>query len=79
MTTYRRIEALRRTVRYEFEAPVDAKTIGLALTEVETELERLNYRRPDRDNDYWVEPTDEGIAFVFECETTATQLTEGTP
>jgi hypothetical protein len=66
VTTWRRAEEHKRTVRFEFEAPVDAKVLGFALHLVATEFKALNGREATYDNDYWLEPTDEGVAFVFE-------------
>lgn len=68
MTTYRKVETVKRTIRYEFEAPVDMKTLGLACTWVAQHFERVHGRMPTYDNDYWLEPTDEGIAFCFTAE-----------
>lgn len=73
----RRVEVVKRTIRYELDAPVEAKELGIALHWVRQEFERLNGRTPECDNDYWLEPMDEAIAFVFEVteekEETATE------
>ena len=65
MTTWRQIEVTKRTMRFEFEAPVDLKTMGIACSMVASAFEKRNGRLPSYDNDYWVEPMDEGIAFCF--------------
>jgi len=65
VTSWRQVVVCRRTVRFEFAAPVDLKTLGFALTRVAQEFEKRNGRSPSYDNDYWAEPMDEGIAFCF--------------
>jgi len=69
MTTYRRVEAVRRTIRYELPAPVDMKAVGLAITWLEQEFEEANGRKPSYDNDWWIEPMDGDVAFCFAVET----------
>ena len=66
--TWTRVEHVVRTIRYEMEAPVHAKEMGIALTWVRQEFVRLNGRQPEFDNDYWLEPMDEAVAFVFCAE-----------
>ena len=69
MTTYRRVEAVRRTIRYELPAPVDMKAVGAAINLVDQEFEKLNGREAVYDSDWWIEPMDEAVAFVFAVET----------
>lgn len=77
--SYVRVEHVRRTIRYEMEAPVEAKEMGIALSWVRQEFKRLNGREPDCDNDYWLEPMDEAVAFVFQVdERRVTVKEEGT-
>lgn len=68
MTTYRRVEVVRRTIRYEFETPVSAKTVALGAIWVQQEFQKLNGREPEYDNDWWLEPMDEAVAFCFAVE-----------
>lgn len=69
MTTYRRVETVLRTIRFEFPAPVDAKAVGLAITWLEQEFEKVNGRKTSYDNDWWIEPMDDAVAFCFTVET----------
>lgn len=66
--SWRRVEHTRRTIRFEVESPVEVKTVGVVVRWVEQEFERLNGRVPDCDNDWWLEPMDEHVAFVFTVE-----------
>lgn len=70
MTTYRRVEVTTRRIRYEFEAPVTAKTVATGAAWVQNDFEKLNGRPAQYDNDWWIEPTDDGVAFVFDVITT---------
>ena len=63
--SFQRVEHVRRTIRYEMEAPVQAKEVGIATAWVSSEFERLNGRPIQYDDDYWLEPMDEAVAFVF--------------
>jgi hypothetical protein len=65
VTEYRRVEVVRTTVRYEFDAPMSAKTVGIALAWVAQEFKKLNGRPLEFDDDYWLEPMDDAVAFVF--------------
>ncbi len=69
MTTYRRVETVRRTIRFELPAPVDMKAVGAAINLVDQEFERVNSRETKYDNDWWIEPMDAAVAFVFAVET----------
>jgi hypothetical protein len=68
MTTYRRTEVVQKTIRYEYDAPVDAKTLRIALAVLQREFKEVKGREVEYDDDYWVEPTDDGIAVVFQVE-----------
>jgi hypothetical protein len=74
MTTWRQIEVTKRTIRFEFASPVDLKTLGVACTLVGQEFEKRNGRMPSHDDDYWLEPMDEGIAFCFMAGADEVQL-----
>jgi len=66
--SWQRVEHVVRTIRYEMEAPVQVPELAIALNWVQQEFKRLNGREPTYDNDYWLEPMDEAVAFVFKVE-----------
>lgn len=53
------------TIRLETPGKVDRKHLSYVLALLEQEFANANARRPEYDNDWWLEPTDEGIAFCF--------------
>lgn len=77
MKGYRWVEETTKRVRLEFEAPVELKEIGIAFTWIHQKFEELNGRPPTHDNDYWLEPTDEGVAFVFEVTRAVAEAPNG--
>jgi len=68
MTTYRRVVSVRTTVRFELTAPVSAKDLSTILSTLQQEFMVKNGRSLKFDNDYWLEPTDEGVAFCYLVE-----------
>lgn len=66
--SFKRVEHVVRTIRCEMEAPVEVKEMEIALTWVRQEFVRRNGREPNCDNDFWLEPMDEAVAFVFKVE-----------
>lgn len=76
MTTFSRVEVTRRTIRYEFSAPVEYKAVGVAIAWLTQEFETINGRKPEFDNDWWLEPMDDGIAFCFAAESRFGEDTE---
>lgn len=66
MKDYHWVEETTRRIRLEFTAPVEAKECSIAFTWIHQKFEEVNGGPPSSDNDYWLEPTDEGVAFVFE-------------
>lgn len=59
-------------VRLEFpDGPIEAKEVGIALSWIGNRFEETNGRPISNDNDFWLEPLDEGVAFVFRVEHTA--------
>jgi hypothetical protein len=68
VTTYRRVVAVCTTVRYELKAPVSGKDLSGILSTLAQEYNVKNGRTLKYDNDYWLEPTDDGVAFCFLIE-----------
>lgn len=68
MTTYRKTERSQKTVRFEVDGPVDRKTMRVMTATVEQEFAKRNGRAASYDNDWWIEPNDAGVVFVFIVE-----------
>lgn len=64
-----RVERITKVIRHEMYGPVgegvDAKHWNFLYSVFLVDFKKVKSRSPEFDNDWWIEPTDDGIAICY--------------